>query len=117
MNELPDLTATDLSRLYAAGDLSPVEVTSAVLARIEAWEPHLAATWALDAEAALETARASETRWRSGEALSPLDGAPATIKELIATRGVPKPLGSAACDLVPEPSTPHRPPGCARPAR
>jgi aspartyl-tRNA(Asn)/glutamyl-tRNA(Gln) amidotransferase subunit A len=103
MNELPDLTATDLSRLYAAGDLSPVEVTSAVLARIEAWEPHLAATWALDAEAALETARASETRWRRGEALSPLDGAPATIKELIATRGVPKPLGSAACDLVPEP--------------
>ncbi|TCS02034.1 amidase [Caulobacter sp. BK020] len=103
MSELPDLTATDLSRLYAAGNLSPVEVTSAVLARIEAWEPNLAATWALDAGAALEAARASEARWRSGEALSPLDGAPVTIKELIATRGVPKPLGSAASDLVPQP--------------
>ncbi|MGH1559374.1 amidase family protein [Caulobacter segnis] len=74
-----------------------------MLARIEAWEPDLAATWALDAEAALNTARASETRWRRGDALGPLDGVPVTIKELIATRGVAKPLGSAASDPVPEP--------------
>jgi aspartyl-tRNA(Asn)/glutamyl-tRNA(Gln) amidotransferase subunit A len=103
MSALPDLTATELSRLYAVGDLSPVEVTSAVLARIEAWEPDLAATWALDAKAALAAARASEARWRKGEALGPLDGVPVTIKELIATRGVAKPLGSAASDLAPEP--------------
>ncbi len=103
MTALPDLTATELSSLYAAGDLSPVEVAEAVLARIEAWEPHLGATWARDAEAPLEAARASEARWRRGEALSPLDGVPVTIKELIATRGVAKPLGSAASELVPEP--------------
>jgi aspartyl-tRNA(Asn)/glutamyl-tRNA(Gln) amidotransferase subunit A len=103
MNELPDLTATELSRFYSDGSLSPVEVTTAVLARIEAWEPDLAATWALDAEAALDAARASEARWRGGQALSSLDGVPVTIKELIATRGIPKPLGSAASDLIPEP--------------
>ena len=103
MNELPDLTATELSGLYAAGSLSPVEVASAVLARIEAWEQNLAATWALDADAALTAARASETRWRRGAALSPLDGVPVTIKELIATQGVAKPLGSAASELAPEP--------------
>jgi len=103
MSALPDLTATELSRLYASGDLSPVEVTRAVLARIEAWEPDLAATWALDAEAALDAARTSEARHRSGQALGLLDGAPVTIKELIATRGTAKPIGSAASALVPEP--------------
>jgi len=103
MTALPDLTATELSRFYYDGSLSPVEVTQAVLARIEAWEPDLAATWALDAAAALDAARASETRWRGGQACSPLDGVPVTIKELIATRGVAKPVGSAASDLVPEP--------------
>lgn len=103
MSDLPDLTATELSRLYGEGDVSPVEVISAVLARIEAWESDLAATWALDAQAALDAARASEDRWRNGEALGPLDGVPVTIKELIATRGAPKPIGSAASDLAPEP--------------
>lgn len=103
MSALPDLTATELSKLYATGDISPVEVTEAVLARIEAWEPDLAATWALDAQAALNAARASETRWRNGEPLGPMDGVPVTIKELIATRGVAKPLGSAASDVIPEP--------------
>lgn len=103
MTALPDLTATELSRFYGDGSLSPVEVTQAVLTRIEAWEPDLAATWALDAEAAREAARASEARWRRGEALSPLDGVAVTIKELIATRGAPKPVGSAASDLVIEP--------------
>lgn len=104
MTQAPDLTATELSRLYGAGDLSPVDVTLAVLARIEAWEPDLAATWALDAQDALAAARASEDRWRRGEALGSLDGVPVTIKELIATRGVAKPLGSAAVDLTPEPA-------------
>lgn len=104
MTQLPDLTATDLSRLYRAGSLSPVEVARETLARIEAWEGDLAATWALDAAAALAAARASEERWRRGEALSALDGVPVTVKELIATRGVAKPLGSAATEPAPEPA-------------
>jgi aspartyl-tRNA(Asn)/glutamyl-tRNA(Gln) amidotransferase subunit A len=104
MSDLADLTASDLSGLYRSGEASPVEATQAVLSRIEAWEPQLNALWALDAEAALAAARASEDRWRQGAPLSALDGAPTTIKELIATRGVAKPLGSAATELVPEPA-------------
>lgn len=104
MSDLADLTASDLSGLYRSGEVSPVEVTRAVLDRIDAWEPQLNALWALDAEAALNAARASEDRWRRGDPLSALDGAPTTIKELIATRGVAKPLGSAATELVPEPA-------------
>ena len=95
------LSALAMGRAYRLRELSPVEVTSAVLAHIERWEPHLHATWALDADAALAMARASETRWLKGEALGALDGVPVTIKENIATRGVPLPLGCAATELIP----------------
>jgi aspartyl-tRNA(Asn)/glutamyl-tRNA(Gln) amidotransferase subunit A len=103
MTNLPDLSASELMGLYRERAVSPVEVTSAVLARIDAQDPALGAMWGLDPDGALASARASEARWLEGAPLSPLDGAPATLKELIATRGVPKPLGSAATELVPEP--------------
>ena len=79
-----------------------MEVLRAVLAHIERWEPHLHATYALDAAAALAQAEASQARaLAEGEPLGPLDGVPVTIKENIATRGVPVPLGTAATELVP----------------
>ncbi len=95
------LTAAELGRAYAAGRLSPVEVTQAVVAHVQRWEPHIHATWALDAETALLMARESEARWRSGQARGALDGVPLTLKENIATRGLPVPLGSAATTLLP----------------
>ena len=94
------LAATELLALYRRRELSPVEVTRAVLARIERCEPVLHAAWALDAEAALAMARASEARWLRGEP-RPLDGVPVTIKENIATQGVAVPLGTAATELAP----------------
>ena len=99
--ELHSLSALDLGRAYARGSLSPVTVTQAVIDHMARWEPQLCATWAFDAEAALAMAHASEARWRSGQALGPLDGVPVTLKENIATRGTPLPLGSAATTLVP----------------
>jgi len=99
--ELHQLPASALGAAYRSGALSPVEVTQAVLERIERWEPQLQATYLLRPEAALAQARASEARWRSGTALGPLDGVPATIKENIATQGDPLPLGTAATALVP----------------
>ncbi|ACL56633.1 amidase [Methylobacterium nodulans] len=92
---LADLSATDLLARYAARDLSPVEVMEAVIARVEAAEPSLRALYAFVPDEARAAARAAEARWRRGEAL-PLDGVPATIKENIATRGMPMPLGTAA---------------------
>lgn len=97
---LHDLSATELLRQYARGALSPVEVTRALIAHVERWEPHLKATYAFDPDGALAMARASEARWRRGEARA-LDGVPVMIKENIATRGVPTPLGTAATELVP----------------
>ncbi len=101
MADLPDLSATELAPLYRSGALSPVEVTQAVLARMERCEPQLCATWGDHTEAALAQARASELRWASGQALGPLDGVPVTLKENIATQGVPQPLGCAASLLAP----------------
>ncbi len=101
MPELPDLTAVELVAQYRTGTLSPVEVAEAVLARIEAREPELHALYAYDPSGAREDAKAAESRWQEGEPLGPIDGVPLTLKENIATRGTPVPLGTAATSLVP----------------
>jgi aspartyl-tRNA(Asn)/glutamyl-tRNA(Gln) amidotransferase subunit A len=101
MTELADLTAVALVEAYRARRLSPVEVTDAVIARIDAWEPQLNALWAYDPEAARESARQSEARWMKGQPIGAIDGVPVTIKENIATKGTPVPLGTAAVTLVP----------------
>jgi len=104
MAELFDLSAVELLAAYRSQQLSPVEVTRAVIAHIGRWEPQLCATYAFDAEGALAQAEASQARWLKGAPLGPLDGVPTTIKENIATRGVPVPLGTAATVLTPAPS-------------
>jgi aspartyl-tRNA(Asn)/glutamyl-tRNA(Gln) amidotransferase subunit A len=97
---MADWSAPDMLDAYARRQVSPVEVMKAVLARIDVCEPRLQALYAFDPDAALREARASEQRWMRGEA-RPLDGIPATIKENIATKGTPVPLGTAARPLVP----------------
>lgn len=97
---LHDLTARHLSDAYRTKEISPVEVTRAVLARIDTWDRKLNAMYVIDAEGALVQAVASETRWREGMPLSPLDGVPITIKDNIATKGVPVPVGTAAADFT-----------------
>jgi aspartyl-tRNA(Asn)/glutamyl-tRNA(Gln) amidotransferase subunit A len=99
--DLHDLSAIALLDLYQRKAASPVEVTRAVLRHIGRWEPHLHATYALDPEAALVQAEASQARWLGGEPMGALDGVPTMIKENIATKGVPVPLGTAATELVP----------------
>ena len=101
MTALHALTAGELLAGYRAGRFSPLEVAQAVVAQVERWEPHIHATWGFDAQAVLAQARDSVARWQRGEAAGALDGVPVTLKENIATRGVPVPLGSAATELVP----------------
>jgi Asp-tRNA(Asn)/Glu-tRNA(Gln) amidotransferase A subunit family amidase len=98
---LHELSAAQLGLAYRDRSLSPVEVVRVLIGHLERWEPHLHATWAFDAEAALTMARESEARWLSDTARGPLDGVPVTIKENVATRGIAMPLGSAATTLVP----------------
>ena len=98
---LHDLAAHELIAAYRRRELSPVEVTRSVLAHIERWEPHLHASYLLRPDLALARARASEARWREGAPCGVLDGVPVTIKENLATRGDPVPLGTRASDLTP----------------
>jgi aspartyl-tRNA(Asn)/glutamyl-tRNA(Gln) amidotransferase subunit A len=101
MPALHDLSAHALSAAYRARTLSPVEATRAALARMAAWEDKINAMYVIDARGALAQARASERRWRARKPLSPLDGVPITIKDNIAMKGVPSPVGTAAGSTKP----------------
>jgi aspartyl-tRNA(Asn)/glutamyl-tRNA(Gln) amidotransferase subunit A len=102
MTAIHALSASELSGAYTRGELSPVEVVSAVLERIDRWEPKINAMYLVHREAALAAAAASEQRWRAGQPRSPLDGVPVTVKENLYTEGDPAPLGTAASDLTPK---------------
>jgi aspartyl-tRNA(Asn)/glutamyl-tRNA(Gln) amidotransferase subunit A len=105
MAAIHELTAVELSSAYASGELSPVDVTHALLERIERRDSRLNAMYLLQPRAALEQARAAEARWRSGAPLSALDGVPITLKENIYTQGDCAPIGTRANeDLAPQPS-------------
>jgi len=101
VTSLHDLSAVDLIAGFQARQFSPSEVLEDVLAHIAVWEPHIKALYAFDPEGARATAKASTERWHKGQPSGPLDGVPATIKENIATKGVPVPLGAATTKLVP----------------
>ena len=94
-------SAMELLRAYRKRELSPLEAMKDVLDRVSAFEPHIHATYLLDAERALAEARASEDRWMRAAPLGALDGVPTTVKDNLATKGDPVPLGTAASDLTP----------------
>jgi aspartyl-tRNA(Asn)/glutamyl-tRNA(Gln) amidotransferase subunit A len=101
MSDVLNLTIRDILANFRAKTLTPYEYWLAVEARIEAFEPHVCALYAYDPETARAQARASTERWLRDAPQGVLDGIPVSLKELIATRGHPVPLGTAAVDLVP----------------
>ena len=66
------MSALELLRAYRTRELSPVEAMASVLERVEAFEPHIHATWLHAPERALKEARASEARWARAEPIGPL---------------------------------------------
>lgn len=97
-SELTQLTAMELSELYGRRKASPVEVTQAVLDRIDRHDGLINAFAVVDPERALAAARKSEKRWRKGKAIGPLDGVPVSIKELLQTKHWPTVMASRALD-------------------
>ena len=86
--DLHYLTATEALRLFKSRELSPVELTNAVLARIEDTEPKVNAFSALYPEDAQRSAREAEARYLgNGAAPRPLEGLTVAIKELTPLKG------------------------------
>jgi aspartyl-tRNA(Asn)/glutamyl-tRNA(Gln) amidotransferase subunit A len=98
MYEPHEMSAAELSRAFHDGDLSPVDVAQSCLARIEALDAQVNAFCLVDADAAMAQAEASEARWAAGNPLSPLDGVPVAVKDLLLTKGWPTRRGSLTVD-------------------
>lgn len=82
--------------------VSPVELTEAYLARIEAYNGLLNAYVTVTAESALAEARAAEAEIARGVYRGPLHGIPIALKDLYWTRGVRTAAGSKIIgDFVP----------------
>src|SRR6516162_7099756 len=103
VTSLHDLSATDLIAGFRAKQFSPSDVLEDVLAHVEAWEPHIKALYLFDPDGARKAAKAATERWQKDEAAGCLDGVPVTIKDNVATKGVPKPLGTASEPQTPQP--------------
>jgi len=103
ITSLHDLSAVDIIAGFRAKQFSPSEVLEDVLTHVAAWEPHIKALYAYDPDGARAVAKASTERWHKGEPAGALDGVPVTIKDNVATKGQPVPLGAASVKLVPAP--------------
>ncbi|HWN31953.1 MAG TPA: amidase family protein [Pseudonocardia sp.] len=102
-DEICRLSATELVRQIGAGQLSPLEVTEAVLARMERLDPLLHAFCTPTPELARAQAARVGEKIARGEPVGPLAGVPIGVKDLIATKGVRTAMGSPAYrDFVPD---------------
>ncbi len=102
VTSLHDLSAADLIAGFRAKQFSPSEVMEDLLAHVAVWEPHIKALYLFDPDLARKAAKASTERWQKDEAAGCLDGVPVTIKDNVATKGQPKPIGAASEPLVPQ---------------
>jgi aspartyl-tRNA(Asn)/glutamyl-tRNA(Gln) amidotransferase subunit A len=93
-DEIAWMTAVDMAEAVRSRALSPVEITEAVLARIERFEPVVNAFAHLDAEGARAQAKQAEAAVMRGDTLGALHGVPVTIKDLFVTSRMPTQFGS-----------------------
>ncbi len=85
--EIAYLSVAQLTARYRDKSLSPREALAAVLVRIDAFNDAVNAFRFVDRVGAMAAAEAAEARWMDGTPLGPLDGVPATIKDIVPVRG------------------------------
>src|SRR5256712_11125928 len=88
VDELVWRPATELAALIRSKQISPVELTEAVLARIDAVNPRLNAFCLVAHDLARRLAREAEIAMMKGEPLGLLHGVPVSVKDVLFTRGM-----------------------------
>lgn len=97
------MTAADLGRGIAAGDIDPVDLTQTYLDAIDAHPLRDRIYARVTHDRALAEAHAARDRAKVGRRLSPLDGVPISWKDLFDTAAVATEAGSALLkDRVPD---------------
>ncbi|MER2635938.1 MAG: amidase [Rhizobiaceae bacterium] len=79
---------------FRDGADTPRDFLERCLAVVDERERDVRAFVTMDAAAARRAADASTTRWRAGRALSPIDGMPVGVKDIIETADMPTQMGS-----------------------
>ena len=101
--DLLTLTIAGAARQISSRRLSPVELTQAVLARIERLNPTVGAFITVTTEKALEAARVAEREIQHGRYLGPLHGIPVGVKDTYYTKGIRTTAASPVLkDFVPD---------------
>ena len=77
-----------------AGKTTPRAYLDECLKRIAELDPTIGAFVKLNKDGAIKAADASTARWRAGKPLSPIDGMPVAIKDIIETADMPTGQGS-----------------------
>ena len=88
------LPITELAARIRSGALSPVQLTEALLGRIDELDGALHAFITVARDRALAEARAAETALRGGQDLGPLHGIPYAAKDLFDVKGLPTTAGT-----------------------
>ncbi|MBI4209035.1 MAG: Asp-tRNA(Asn)/Glu-tRNA(Gln) amidotransferase subunit GatA [Deltaproteobacteria bacterium] len=91
---LHELSLNQASELLQKREVSSVELTQAILDRIEKVESKIHAYITLTRESAMEEARAADLRLQKGDRVTPLTGVPIAVKDIFCTRGVLTTCGS-----------------------
>ena len=91
--EIHDLTIHELHRQLKTGQVSAVEATTAMLARIEAVDGNIGSFITVTPEQALDDAAAADRRIAANE-MGPLTGIPLALKDIFLTEGIRTTCGS-----------------------
>ncbi len=103
IRELCLLSLEDAAQLIEAKKISPVELTDAVLTRIDELNPKLNAYITVTADTARAEAKAAEAEIAAGKRRGPLHGVPIAHKDLFDTKGVRTTAGSKIfADRIPD---------------
>lgn len=90
------LTFHDAARRFTDGNDSPRAYLERCLETVAQREPVVKAFTAVNETGARAAADASAARWKAGKPLSPIDGMPVAIKDLLETKDMPTEMGCAA---------------------